>query len=266
MKRLMICLALFATAVANAETSATPPQLPGKVAIAQKLGNQLPLDTIMHDEYGNVVRLGDYFRSGRPVLLNFVYFRCPMLCPIVLQGMASAMSDLRFNVGEQYDVLSISIDPRDTPQQALQFKDKYVKLYGRLSTSKGWHFLTGNDTNIHRITDAVGFQYAYDGTRDQFAHGAAMFVLTPEARVSRYFFGFEFPPRDLRLGIVEASGRKIGNVTDAILLLCYHYDPVTGRYSRVAMNFMRAGGITTVAALAGFIFIMIRKERRAGNV
>lgn len=245
-----------------AETSSTPPQLPGKVAVAQKLGSQLPLDTIMVDERGEPVRLGDYFKSGRPVLMNFVYYRCPMLCPLVLHGTATALSDLKFDIGKDFDVVTISIDPRDTPAQAAEFKDKYVKEYGRFSAMNGWHFLTGNDTNIHRIANAVGFQYAYDGTRDQFAHGAALFVLTPEGRVSRYFFGFEFNPRDLRLGLVEASAKKIGTVTDAVLLLCYHYDPVTGRYSRDAMNLMRAGGATTLIALAGFIFLMFRKERR----
>lgn len=260
MKWLFVLLTI--SAAAYGETSTTPPQLPGKVAIAQKLGNQLPLDVIMHDEHGSVVRLGDYFKSGRPVLLNFVYYRCPMLCPIVLQGMSSALSELKFNIGEQFDVLTISIDPRDTAAQAAEIKDKYVKQYGRLSAVNGWHFLTGNDTNIHRIADAVGFQYAYDGHRDQFAHGAAMFVLTPDAVMSRYFFGFEFKPRDVRLAIVEASGRKIATATDQILLLCYHYDPVTGKYSAAAMNLMRAGGATTLLALASFIVIMIRKERR----
>ena len=260
MKWLLILFTM--TPAVYAETSSTPPQLPGRVTIAQKLGNQLPLDVGMHDERGAVVKLGDYFNHDKPVVLNFVYYRCPMLCPIVLQGMASAFSELRFNIGEQFDVVTISIDPRDTPRQAAEMKDKYVKQYGRLESANGWHFLTGNDAAIHRIADAVGFQYAYDGRLNQFAHGAAMFVLTPEGKMSRYFYGFEFPARDLRLALVEASGRKIATPTDQILLLCYHYDPVTGRYSAAAMNLMRAGGVTTLAVLGGFIFIMIRKERR----
>jgi len=260
MKWLLIVLATASAAFA--ETSATQPQLPGKVAIAQKLGNQVPLDVILHDEHGSVVRLGDYFNHGKPVVLNFVYYRCPMLCPIVLQGMVSSLTELRFNIGEEFDVVTISIDPRDTPQEALAMKDKYIKQYGRLDSRTGWHFLTGDDTAVHRIADAVGFQYAYDGTRNQFAHGAAIFVLTPEGKMSRYFFGFEFKPRDLRLAIVEASGRKIASPTDQVLLLCYHYDPVTGKYSAAAMTFIRAGGFTTMALLGGFIFIMVRKERR----
>ncbi|HSP17155.1 MAG TPA: SCO family protein [Thermoanaerobaculia bacterium] len=258
---------LLVSTVAYGETSSTPPQLPGRVSIAQKLGTKVPFDVMMHDEDGRVVRLGDYFRRGRPVLLNFVYFRCPMLCPMVLEGMTSALTELKYNIGNEFDIVTISIDPRDKPSTAAEFKDKYVKRYGRLDAASGWHFLTSNDdTSIHRIADAVGFQYAYDGVRDQFAHGAAILVLTPDGRTSRYFYGFEFKPRDLRLAVVEASGGKVGKLTDQFLLLCYHYDPAVGRYSRRAMNFVRAGGITTVAVLASFIFIMVRKERRSRNV
>ena len=264
MKYALLCW-LIATGV-YAETSSTPPQLPGKVAIAQKLGNQIPLDTMMRDESGRIVRLRDYFVKGRPVLLHFVYYRCPMLCPLVLDGMTSALTELKFNIGEQFDVITISIDPRDMPKEAAQFKDRFVKRYGRLSAANGWHFLTANETAIRRVTDSVGFQYAYDGTRDQFAHGAAIFVLTPDARLSRYLYGFEFKPRDLRLAIVEASGGTIGTPTDQVLLLCYHYDPATGRYSRSALTLMRAGGVTTLAVLGSFIFVMIRKERRGRHV
>lgn len=266
MKRALLVCALLIAANAYAETSSTPAQLPGKVAIAQKLGAQIPLGLMMRDERGEVVRLRDYFGHGRPVLLNFVYYRCPMLCPLVLDGMTTSLTELKFDIGEQFDVITVSMDPRDKPSEAAQFKDRYVKRYGRLKAAGGWHFLTANDTTIHQLADAVGFQYAYDGVRDQFAHGAALFVVTPEGRMSRYFFGFEFKARDLRLGIVEASGGRIGSATDQILLLCYHYDPATGRYSRNAMNFVRAGSMTTVAALASFIFVMIRKERRGRNV
>jgi protein SCO1/2 len=252
--------------VAHAETSSTPPQLPGNVGVAQRLGTQIPLDLMMRDESGRVIRLRDYFNHGRPVLLHFVYYRCPMLCPMVLEGLSSALTELKFNVGDQFDIITVSIDPRDKPSEAARLKDKYVKRYGRLSAANGWHFLTANETSVHRLAEAVGFQFAYDGHLDQFAHGAALFVLTPDARVSRYFFGFEFKPRDLRLGIVEASGGEIGTTTDQILLLCYHYDPATGRYSRSAMNFVRAGGVTTVAVLASFIIVMIRKERRRSDV
>jgi len=261
----LLLILLIAPSV-HAETSSTPAQLPGKVAIAQKLGNQIPLDVMMRDESGRIVHLRDYFTSGRPVILHFVYYRCPMLCPLVRDGLTSALTELKFNVGEQFDIVTISIDPRDMPKDATQFKDRFVKRYGRLSAANGWHFLTANETAIRRVADAVGFQFAYDGTRDQFAHGAAIFVVTPDARLSRYLYGFEFKPRDLRLAIVEASGGQIGTPTDQILLLCYHYDPVTGRYSRNAMTLMRAGGVTTVAVLGSFIFVMIRKERRGRHV
>ena len=266
MKRVLGFWLLVTVAVAaHAGNSSTAPQLPGKVAIAQRLGNQIPLDLMMRDETGSVVRVGQYFNHGRPVLLNFVYYRCPMLCPMVLEGMSSSLTELKFNIGEQFDIVTVSMDPRDTPEEAAQLKDKYVKRYGRLSAANGWHFLTAHETAIRRLADSVGFQFAYDPASDQFAHGAAVFVLTPVGRVSRYFYGFEFNPRDLRLGIVEASSGKIGTTGDQLLLLCYHYDPATGRYGRNVLNFMRAGGAATVVALASFIIVMIRKERQSRN-
>jgi protein SCO1/2 len=245
----------------HAQSTKTVP-LPGKVGIAQKLGTQVPLDLQFRNERGEVVRLREFFRNGRPVLLNFVYFNCPMLCPMTLEGLSSSLSELKFNVGEQFDIITVSIDPRDKPSTASQLKDKYVKRYGRLQAAHGWHFLTSYDTAIRKLADSVGFQYAYDEARNQFAHGSALLILTPDGRTSRYFYGFEYKPRDLRLAIVEASGGKVGTATDQFLLLCYHYDPAVGKYSRSAMNFARAGGITTVAFLASFIVVMLRKDRR----
>lgn len=255
-------IVLATAAAALAQTSAPDAQLPGKVAIAQKLNTQVPLDLMLRDETGAVVRLGDYFKSGRPVLLNFVYYRCPMLCPMVLEGTTTALTQLKFDIGKEFDIITVSIDPRDKAADAARLKDKYIRHYGRLHSASGWHFLTAHETAIKQLTDAVGFQYAYDSRTDQFAHGAALFVLTPDGRTSRYFFGFEFKPRDLRMAIVEASEGKIGNTVDQLLLLCFHYDPATGKYSRNAMMFARAGGVTTLLALGGFIFVMIRKERK----
>ena len=240
--------------------SATPPQLPGKVTIAQALNAQLPMDLMLRDETGRVVRLGQYFNHGRPVLLNFMYFRCPMLCPMVMDGIATGLTELRFDIGKEFDVITVSIDPRDTPELAAVKKEQYVKRYGRFGAAGGWHFLTGPESAIKRLTNTVGFQYAYDIKTDQFAHGTAVIAVTAQGRVSRYLYGFEYKARDLRLALVEASAGKIGTATDAILLLCYHYDPATGKYSRTAMNFVRAGGMATVLCLAGFIVIMIRKE------
>jgi protein SCO1 len=237
--------------------SPNPPQ----VAIAQKLNTQIPLDLMFRDDAGKIVRLRDYFNNGRPVVLNFVYFRCPMLCPMVLEGTTTSLTHLKFDIGKQFDVITVSIDPRDTVRQAAEMKEKYVRHYGRLDAAGGWHFLTAHETAIRKLTEAVGFQYEYDPKSDQFAHGAALFVLTPDGRMSRYFYGFEFKPRDLRMAIVEASAGRIGNAVDELLLLCFHYDPATGKYSRNAMMFARAGGVTTVLALGGFIFVMFRNER-----
>ncbi len=258
--RIAIAALLLAASAFAQSNSATPPELPGKVAIAQNLNAQLPLDLMLRDETGRVVRLGEYFNHGKPVLLNFMYYRCPMLCPMVMDGVTNALTELRFDIGKEFDVVTVSIDPRDTPEQAAAKKEIYVKRYGRFGAANGWHFLTGNESAIKRLTNIAGFQYAYDPKTDQFAHATALITTTSAGRVSRYLFGFEYKPRDLRLALVEASGGKIGTATDAILLLCYHYDPANGRYSRTAMNFVRAGGVATMLGLAGFIFVMIRRE------
>jgi protein SCO1/2 len=262
-KRVLGCCVLFAAAVsANANTSSSPAELPGKVTIAQRMGSQIPLDLMMRDESGQIVRLGDYFDHGRPVLLHFVYFHCPMLCPMVLEGMTNTMTELKFDIGKQFEVVTVSIDPRDTAKSAAELKDKYIRRYGRLDSAPGWHFLTANETAIQKLADAAGFQYTYDARSDTFAHNAALLVLTPDGRISRYLSGFEFKGRDLRLALVEASEGKIGTPADQFLLLCFHYDPAIGKYSRSAMMFARAGGVTTLFALGGFIFVMIRKERK----
>jgi protein SCO1 len=253
---------ILVASTALAENSATPPRLPGEVSIQQRLNAQLPLDLMFRDESGKVVRLREYFR-GKPVLLNFMYYRCPMLCSMVMEGVSSVLTELKFDVGKQFDVITVSIDPRDMPQQAALKKEKYVKRYGRLGAAGGWHYLTGSESSIRALTRAAGFHYAYDPEHDQFAHGTVLIVTTAEGRISRYLYGFEYKARDLRLALVEASANKIGTATDQLLLLCYHYDPATGKYSRRAMNFVRAGGIATVLGLTGFIFVMLRRERRS---
>lgn len=255
------CILLVAAA-AFADSSATPPRLPGEVSIKQNLNAQLPLDLMFRDESGKIVRLRDAFR-GKPVLLNFMYYRCPMLCSMVMEGISSTLTELKFDVGKEFDVITVSIDPRDMPREAAAKKEKYVKRYGRLGAAGGWHFLTGHESAIRALTNAAGFHYAYDPEHDQFAHGTVLIVATAEGRISRYLYGFEYQARDVRLALVEASANKIGTATDQLLLLCYHYDPAVGKYSRSAMNFVRAGGIATVLSLAGFIFVMLRKERRS---
>ncbi|HEX6099590.1 MAG TPA: SCO family protein [Thermoanaerobaculia bacterium] len=234
---------------------------PPQITIAQKLNTRIPLDLQFRNERGEVVRLKEYFNHGRPVLLNFVYYRCPMLCPMVLEGTTQSLTHLKFDIGKEFDVLTVSIDPRDKPSDAMRRKEKYIRHYGRLDSAKGWHFLTAHESAIKKLADSVGFQYSYDSRTDQFAHGAALLVLTPDGRTSRYFYGFEYKPRDLRMAIVEASEGKVGSPVDQLLLLCFHYDPATGKYSRNAMMFARAGGVSTLLALGGFIFVMIRKER-----
>jgi protein SCO1/2 len=244
-----------------AQQQPAPPQ----ISIAQKLNTRIPLDLQFRDERGKVVRLREYFGNGRPVLLNFVYYRCPMLCPMVLEGTTTSLTHLKFDIGKEFDVITVSIDPRDKAADALRLKEKYIRHYGRLDSANGWHFLTAHDTAIKKLADSVGFQYSYDSRTDQFAHGAALLVLTPDGRTSRYFYGFEYKPRDLRMAIVEASEGKIGSVTDQLLLLCFHYDATTGKYSRNAMMVARAGGIATLLGLGGFIGWMFRHERRVIN-
>ncbi len=248
-------------AIAGAAFAQNGPQ-PPHITIAQKLNTQIPLDLQFRDERGEVHRLKEYFNHGRPVLLNFVYYRCPMLCPMVLEGTTESLTHLKFDIGREFDVITVSIDPRDKAADAMRLKEKYIRHYGRLDSARGWHFLTAHETASRQLADAVGFQYQYDSRTDQFAHGAALLVLTPDGRTSRYFYGFEYKPRDLRMAIVEASEGKVGSPVDQFLLLCFHYDPATGKYSRDAMMFARAGGLTTMVALGGFIFVMIRKERQ----
>ncbi|HEU4521985.1 MAG TPA: SCO family protein [Thermoanaerobaculia bacterium] len=261
MKALTFLVLLVCALPALAQTTSEQPRLPGKVAIAQKLGAQVPMDLMFRNEQGEVVRLGQFFGKNRPVLLNFVYYECPMLCPMTLEGTVTSLTQLKFDIGRDFDVVTVSIDPRDKPQKAAELKDKYVKRYGRLNAANGWHFLTGHDGAIKALADTVGFQYAWDKRTSQFAHPSVLLVLTPDGRTSRYFYGFEYKPRDLRLGIVEASGGEIGTATDQFLLLCFHYDPAVGKYSRNALALVRAGGVTTLALLASFIVVMVRRER-----
>lgn len=265
-KHIALAFALIlAGALTAQQNSSAPPQLPGKVAIVQHMGAQLPMNEMFRDDTGRVVRLGDYFKSGRPVLLDFMYYRCPMLCSMVLEGTTSALTELKLDVGKDFDVITVSIDPRDMPNDARAKKEKYVKRYGRPSAYEGWHFLTSHESAIKHLADTVGFQYAYDPNSNQFAHGTVLIAVTPQGRVSKYFYGFEYKPRDLRLGLVEASAGTIGTAVDQVLLLCYHYSPSTGKYSAAAMDIMRAGGAATVLGLGGFIFIMVRNERRNGK-
>jgi len=271
-----VVLAGLGGATAAAQPSAplsVPP--PGPAALAavpilrdagleQKPNSQLPLDAPFVDEYGKDVRLGDYF-GKRPVILVLSYYECPMLCTQVLNGIAGSLEALPFVSGRDFDVLAVSFDPGETPAMALAKRETYLKRQGTDATSasaKGVHFLTGRESSIEALTSAVGFKYKYDPSIDEYAHPALITILTPDGRVSRYLFGIEYGPRDLRLALVEAGDRKIGSVVDQVLLFCYHYDPERGAYGLAITNMVRLGGIMTVAGLGTFILVNLRRDRR----
>ena len=235
------------------------------VGYDQHLDAALPLDLTFRDETGALVRLGDYF-GRRPVVLSFAYYTCPMLCTLVLNGMASTAGAMNLTMGRDYEVVTLSIDPRDTPAAAAEKKSRYLKEYQHLGDGKGWHFLTsapGHDDAVARLAASAGFRYVYDPARDQYAHASGVVVATPAGRIARYFFGIEYAPRDLRLAVVQASSGRVGTLADKLLLLCYQYDPATGRYGATAMTLVRAGGLLTLVCLGSFVFVMLRRERRS---
>jgi len=231
------------------------------VGIDQKLDQQLPLELMFKDEAGQSVKLGQYF-GQKPVVLAFVYYDCPMLCTQVLNGMLESFRVLPFTIGKEYDVVTISFDPRETPQLAEAKKQKYVGFLPskmQADANAGWHFLTGDAENIKRITDAVGFKYHYDEATKQFAHASGIMVATPQGKLSRYYYGISYSARDLRLGLVESAENKIGGPAEALLLYCYHYDPATGKYGAAVMNIVRAGGVLTILAILG-MYVLFRRR------
>jgi protein SCO1/2 len=235
-----------------------PPRLEN-VGIEQHLDAQIPPDLTFRDEAGKAVKLGDYF-GHKPLILNLVYYNCTMLCGEALAGLASAMRLVKFDVGNEFDVVTVSFDPRETPEMAASKKIDYVGRYGRPNAAAGWHFLTGQPDSINALTKAVGFQYQYDAKSNQYAHATAILVLTPQGRISRYFYGVDFPPKDLRMGLVEASQGKIGNAVDAVLLYCYHYDPETGKYGAMVANILRLAAAATILIMGIFLFILWRLD------
>jgi len=225
------------------------------VGIDQRLNEQVPLDAVFKDEQGREVRLGEFF-NGKPVVLALVYYSCPMLCNQVLNGMLSSFRAVTFNAGEQFEVITVSFDPRETPQLASAKKQTYVKAYNRPSGAAGWHFLTGDEANIKRLTEAVGFRYTWDEPTKQFAHASGIMVVTPEGKLARYFYGIEYSPKDLRLGLVEASQNKIGTPVDTLMLYCFHYDPATGKYGAVVMNIVKVAGVITIGLIVGLLLVL----------
>ncbi len=262
MRHALMTVAVIAmSAASSARAQDQLPQALRGVGIDQRLDEQVPLDLEFRDETGQTVRLAEYFGS-KPVILVLAYYKCPMLCTLVLNGLVRSLLDIPFDVGNQFAVVTVSFDARDTPALAAAKKKTYLERYGRSGAAEGWHFLTGTDDSIRRLTEAVGFHYSYDPKLDQFAHASGIMVLTPRGKIARYFFGVDFRARDLRLALVEASENKIGSLEDGILLFCYHYDPATGRYGLVILNLVRLGGVLTMLGLGTFLLLMWRRERR----
>jgi protein SCO1/2 len=236
------------------------PELLQDVGLDQRLNAQLPLNLAFKDEQGRTVTLGDYF-GKRPVILVLAYYECPMLCTQVLNGLASAIGVLKFSVGQEYEIVTVSFDPRDTPEKARAKKATYIERYNRTGAEAGWHFLTGSSREISALTRAVGFRYAYNASADQFAHASGIMVATPEGRLSHYFYGIEYWPRDIRLALIEAADRKIGSPVDSVVLYCFHYDPASGKYSLAVMTLVRTAGVLTLVVGVAAIVWMRRHER-----
>jgi protein SCO1 len=252
------------TGVLSPPANVRPPGLKN-VGIEQRLNEQIPLGLGFRDESGKTVTLRDYF-GQKPVILNLVYYKCPMLCSEVLSGLVSSLKILKFDVGNQYNVLTVSFNPRETPDLAAASKAQYLKRYGRPGAAEGWHFLTGPEESITSLAQAVGFEYQYDPATDQYAHATAIMILTPDGRVAQYYYGVEFAPKDLRLGLIQASSGKIGNLVDEVLLYCYHYDPATGKYGAVITRILKLSGIATIVLIGGMVWILFRLgSRRPGK-
>jgi protein SCO1/2 len=235
------------------------PNVLSKVTYDQRLNEQLPLDLPFKDENGRQVRLGEFF-GAKPVVMAFVYYECPMLCTQVLNGLTTSLTVLEETVGREFDVVAVSFDPRETPALASGKKKAHLDRYKRPESAHGWHFLTGDEASIKALTAAAGFNYAWDEKTQQFAHPSGIIVTTPEGKLSRYFFGIDYAPRDVKFALIESSAGRIGNAIDQLLLYCYHYDPATGSYGFVAMGAVRLGGAVTLLALVGFVVVSLRRE------
>ena len=248
--------------VRTATTSSAAAPILKDIRIEQHLGGQLPLDATFQDEAGQTVKLGDYFNRQRPVVVALVYYNCPMLCNQILAGLIGSLRDVQLEPGCDFDVVVVSFDPREGPPDAQKKKKLVMGDYRRPETAAGWHFLTGDKDSIDAVADAVGFRYAFDAQTNQFAHASGIMLATPQGKLSHYFYGIEYQPKDLRLGLVEASANKIGSAVDQLLLYCYHYDPETGRYGPTIMNILRLAGIVTVFALVALILCLRRYKPR----
>jgi protein SCO1/2 len=255
--------AVFAAiyAMASGSMRAQDPKLPARADLEQKLGAQLPLDRTFTDETGQAVPLSSYFNK-RPVILQLGYNHCWLMCDVVTGALVRSLQDLRLTPGNDFDVVFVSIDPRETWQLAAQKRARFIRSYGRSKTGAGWHFLTGNEPNIQTLASTVGFHFFYDPPSGQFAHPSGIVVVTPQGRISKYFYGVEFDPAQLRLALLQASGESIGSRVDALLLLCYHWNPLTGKYGWLIALALKIGCFATVGLLAAYIVQQLRREAR----
>ncbi len=237
-----------------------PPELKG-VNVIEHLAQKLPLELEFIDEQDQKVPLSKYFESGKPTILALVYYSCPNICHYLFDGLVTSLRNLSWPVGKEFQVIAISIHPPETAQLAQEKKQKYLKMYGRESTEGDWHFLRGSEGNIQKIAEVVGFSYKYDPDQKQYAHPAVIYILTPEASISRYLYGISVSPGDIKLALLEASQGKIGNIVDRLLMFCYHYNPKGRRYALAAINVMKAGGVVTVILLGFLIFFLMRRKK-----
>ncbi|HUQ86654.1 MAG TPA: SCO family protein [Vicinamibacterales bacterium] len=265
-------MSVVVSAQGNAPSVRPDPALPSnqvpdalsKVSFEQRLNEQLPLDLPFKDESGRAVKLGEYF-GRKPVVLTFVYYECPMLCTQVLNGLESSLRVLTESIGKEFDVVTVSFDPKETPVLALAKKKAYLERYKRPEAEQGWHFLTGEQASIDALTKAAGFNYSWDEATHQFAHASGIVVTTPTGKVSRYFFGIDYAPRDVKFALIESSNEKIGTLAERLLLYCFHYDPAKGGYGFVAMRAVRIGGALTIVALVGFVFVSLRRDANGSD-
>ena len=255
-------LAVCGAPGARADNSKDFPPLLQGIGIDQRLNEQVPLDLQFRDEAGKTVTLGDYF-GKKPVILSLVYFGCPMLCTMAENGLLHSLQEVKFSVGDQFEVLTVSFDPHDNAELAAAKKAVYVGLYGRQGADRGWHFLTGDEASIQQLTRAVGFRYKYDAQAKQYVHATGIMVLTPKGKIARYFYGIYYPSRDLRLGLVEASENKIGSPVDEVLLFCCRYDPATGKYGMIISRLLQMAGLITVLCIGGLILALSRSRKPA---
>jgi protein SCO1/2 len=273
--RFAAILAMLLVAVATVTTAARADELPDpggrmepaptelqNIGIDEKSGQTLPLDLKFVDETGEVVELRKYFGNNRPVVLQLSYFGCPTLCSLVSNGLVDSLNELTLTMGKEFDVINVSFDPAETARLAKLKKQSFLDAYNRPAGGEAWHFLTGDPAEIKKLTDAVGFRYKWVESSKQFSHPAALILLTPDGKVSRYLYGVKYEPRTLRLSLVEASEGKIGSTVDRFILTCFHYDSYAGRYTPIAMGIMRAGGVVTVIAITAIIVFLIRREKR----